>query len=72
MKNHHGALVMRHSTPNNTARPSYTGKQAAKNLNTDQSDLLIGRRQTVGNLDWDWRLTYMDPINGEYLLSSIN
>ena len=44
----------------NTDRPGYAGKQSAKKLNTDQSDLLIGRRQTVGNLDWGWRLTYMD------------
>ncbi|WP_371373862.1 TonB-dependent receptor plug domain-containing protein [Sporomusa aerivorans] len=41
--------------------PSYWGsKQPSKKLNTDQSDLLIGRRQTDGNLEWGWRLTYMD------------
>lgn len=38
----------------------YNGKVPAKNLQTDQSDLLIGRRQTAGNLDWGWKLTYMD------------
>jgi hypothetical protein len=41
--------------------PAFWGsKQPSKELNTDQSDLLIGRRQTDGNLEWGWRLTYMD------------
>jgi len=49
------------SALSNTDDPAHWGsKQPSKKLQTDQSDLLIGRRQTVGNLEWGWRMTYMD------------
>jgi vitamin B12 transporter len=35
-------------------------RQAYGSIQTDQNNLLIGRRQTTGNLDWGWQFNYLD------------
>lgn len=35
-------------------------KMERKRLVITQKDLLVGRRQTVGNLEWGWRIDYLD------------